>query len=69
MRTEHAHRRLGFERAEIEEILLELGFEILPGRDLGADKRFAREKLTVYLWVGRDPRIASDILPNSLELA
>ncbi|MFZ9500433.1 MAG: ArsR/SmtB family transcription factor [Beijerinckiaceae bacterium] len=69
LRTEHAHRRLGFERAEIEEILLELGFEILPGRDLSADRRLAREKLTVSLWVGRDPRIVSDVLPNSLELA
>ena len=66
LRESHAHRRLGFERAEIEEILLELGLDILPGRDLKADRS---DKLTVSLWVGRDPRVVSDFLPNSLELA
>jgi ubiquinone/menaquinone biosynthesis C-methylase UbiE/DNA-binding transcriptional ArsR family regulator len=66
LRENHAHRRLGFERAEIEEILLELGLDILSGRDLKADRS---DKLTVSLWVGRDPRVVSDFLPNSLELA
>jgi demethylmenaquinone methyltransferase/2-methoxy-6-polyprenyl-1,4-benzoquinol methylase/ArsR family transcriptional regulator len=66
LRESHAHRRLGFERAEIEEILLELGLDILPGRDLKAGRA---DKLTVSLWVARDPRVVSDFLPNSLELA
>lgn len=66
LRESHAHRRLGFERAEIEEILLELGLDVLPGRDLKAGRA---DKLTVSLWVARDPRAVSDFLPNSLELA
>ncbi|MDB5569419.1 MAG: ArsR family transcriptional regulator [Hyphomicrobiales bacterium] len=68
LREKHAHRRLGFARAEIDDMLKELGLEILPGRDLMADPA-QRDKLTVSLWVARDPRIISDFVTQSLEFA
>lgn len=68
LRERHAHRRLGFARAEIEDILAELGLVTLAGRDLAASRK-NQDKLTVSLWVAQDPRIVSDFLPNSLELA
>lgn len=68
LREKHAHRRLGFSRDEINEMFAQMGLEIVAGRDLGARRRDA-DKLTVSLWIARDPRIVSDLLPISMELA
>jgi demethylmenaquinone methyltransferase/2-methoxy-6-polyprenyl-1,4-benzoquinol methylase/ArsR family transcriptional regulator len=68
LRERHAHRRLGFARAEIEKIFADVGLEIVGGRDLGA-ARPGDGKLVVSLWIARDPRIISDLIPNSLEYA
>ncbi|HEY8579112.1 MAG TPA: methyltransferase domain-containing protein, partial [Beijerinckiaceae bacterium] len=67
LRERHAHRRLGFARDEIDDILVDLGLEPMEGRDLAAAG--AQDKLTVSLWVARDPRIISDLLPNAMEFA
>jgi SAM-dependent methyltransferase len=68
LREQHAHRRLGFARDEVDDMLAELDLETLPGRDLRAATA-EKGKLTVSLWVARDQRFISDLLPNSLELA
>ena len=62
LREHHAHRRLGFARDEIEAALREAGLEISAHRDL---KPAAKDggKLTVSLWLARDRRIQSDVLP------
>jgi ubiquinone/menaquinone biosynthesis C-methylase UbiE len=59
LRAEHAHRRLGFAREEIEGYLRDAGLDavshqlLAPGRGEGG-------KLTVSLWLGRDRRVISD---------
>ena len=68
LREKHAHRRLGFSRDEINAMFAEIGLEIVGGRDLAASRRDA-DKLTVSLWIARDPRVVTDLLPNSMELA
>ena len=55
LRAAHAHRRLGFARAEIEGFLRDAGLDALPGRDL-APLPGEADKLTVSLWMGRDRR-------------
>ena len=69
LREEHAHRRLGFAGREIEDFMREAGLEIAVHRDLkpaGAP----RDQLTVSIWVGRDPRILTDIVsPSRQEVA
>ncbi len=60
LRVAHAHRRLGFARAEIDGFLRDAGLEPLPGRDL-APLPGEADKLTVSLWMGRDRRtLAAD---------
>jgi ubiquinone/menaquinone biosynthesis C-methylase UbiE len=54
LREEHAHRRLGFSHGEIARFLEQAGLEIVSIRDLAAP---GADKLTVTLWVARDPRI------------
>jgi len=68
LREKHAHRRLGFERDEINEMMTAIGLEIVGGRDLAAS-RPRDDKLTVSLWIARDPRVVTDLLPASMELA
>ncbi len=68
LRETHAHRRLGFSRDEINTMFAEIGLEIVGGRDLAASRRDA-DKLTVSLWIARDPRVVTDLIPNSMELA
>jgi ubiquinone/menaquinone biosynthesis C-methylase UbiE len=59
LRAEHAHRRLGFAREEIEGYLRDAGLDavshqlLAPGPGEGG-------KLTVSLWLGRDRRMISD---------
>ncbi len=59
LRDNHAHRRLGFSREEIEAALAASGLAIEGHRDLGPRAGEA-DKLTVSIWVGRDRRVLSD---------
>lgn len=63
LREKHAHRRLGFSHEEIAHFLQEAGLEVETQRDLAPADR--DNQLTVSLWVARDPRIVSDLLPRS----
>lgn len=62
LREQNAHRRLGFSAREIADFMSEAGLDLVEHRDLrpGDDDG---DRLTVSLWVGRDPRIISDDLP------
>jgi demethylmenaquinone methyltransferase/2-methoxy-6-polyprenyl-1,4-benzoquinol methylase/ArsR family transcriptional regulator len=64
LRDAHAHRRLGFSEQEIISLLEQAGLEIIRHRDLApcADEG---GKLTVSLWLARDPRIIADPLPRA----
>lgn len=55
LREEHAHRRLGFSHQEIGRLLEQAGLEVSEIRDLVVP---GEGKLTVTLWLARDPRIA-----------
>ncbi len=60
LRVAHAHRRLGFARAEIDGFLRDAGLEALPGRDL-APLPGEADQLAVSLWMARDRRtLAAD---------
>jgi SAM-dependent methyltransferase len=63
LREAHAHRRLGFAHDTMAGWLAAVGLDLaahstLPPPD-GAD-----DKLTVSLWLARDPRVVSDALPT-----
>lgn len=60
LRSDHAHRRLGFERLEIDSLMAEAGLAVEPGRDVSPLPSEAG-KLTVSLWIGRDRRLYSDL--------
>jgi len=62
LREQHAHRRLGFSREEIEGFMQDAGLAIVSHRDLAATAD-AGDMLTVSFWVARDPRLISDPLP------
>ena len=68
LRTDHAHRRLGFSREEIEQMMRDVGLENVSYRSLTPRTRDP-EKLTVSLWVARDPRIISDLVPATVSIA
>ncbi|WP_237476578.1 metalloregulator ArsR/SmtB family transcription factor [Lichenibacterium dinghuense] len=55
LRAAHAHRRLGFARAEVDGFMRDAGLDPLPGRDL-APLPGEADKLTVSLWMARDRR-------------
>ncbi|MCP8937163.1 metalloregulator ArsR/SmtB family transcription factor [Alsobacter sp. SYSU M60028] len=57
LRERHAHRRLGFERAQVEAWFEDAGVEALDHRTLETAGE-AGDKLTVSLWVGRGRRTA-----------
>lgn len=59
LRDQHAHRRLGFGRAELDGFLADAGLAIGPGVDV-APLGDEAGKLTVSVWTGRDPRLLSD---------
>ena len=42
--------------------------QTVDGRDLAAARR-DNDKLTVSLWIARDPRVVTDLVPSTLELA
>lgn len=70
LRTEFAHRRLGFSRDEVAGFMTEAGLEPVAGEAL---KPLAGEGdvLTVALWLGRDRRLQTDAPPrnSTLEVA
>ena len=59
LRATHAHRRLGFARAEIDGFMRDAGLETLVGQDLAPDPDEA-DKFTVSLWMARDRRSLAD---------
>ncbi len=59
LRSEHAHRRLGFARAEIDGFMRDAGLDVVAGHDL-APRPGESDTLTVSLWMGRDARLLSD---------
>ena len=65
LRDSFAHRRLGFADEEIAGFLADAG--LVDASHAGALRRAAGEpgKLTVALWLARDPRIIADDLPNA----
>jgi ubiquinone/menaquinone biosynthesis C-methylase UbiE len=64
LRDKHAHRRLGFSESEIAGLLAQAGLEATLHQELAPDAREGG-KLTVSLWLARDPRIIADPLPAS----
>ncbi len=63
LREKHAHRRLGFSAQEISDLLAQAGLTVLLHRDLAPGAGDAA-KLTVSLWLARDPRVISDPIPS-----
>lgn len=59
LRDQHAHRRLGFSRAEVDGFLAEAGLAVDAGRDVSPLGHEAG-KLTVSIWIGRDARVQFD---------
>jgi ubiquinone/menaquinone biosynthesis C-methylase UbiE/DNA-binding transcriptional ArsR family regulator len=59
LRDEHLHRRLGFSHEQVSDWLEQAGLEIVEVVDLRPDggESDRIEKLTVTLWLARDPRI------------
>ncbi|HEY0292532.1 MAG TPA: metalloregulator ArsR/SmtB family transcription factor [Hansschlegelia sp.] len=70
LRESHAHRRLGFAPETIGAWLEAAGLDLVSHVDLPPPDG-AADKLTVSLWLARDPRIVSDadLSPSSLEVA
>ena len=64
LRSAHAHRRLGFDRDEVAGFMTEAGLDVTLTRDLAPD---GAGSLTVSLWMGKDRRVQSDLLPLTLE--
>lgn len=64
LRTIHAHRRLGFASDEISGFMTEAGLDVVATQSLAPD---GVGSLTVLLWMGRDRRMQSDLLPLSLK--
>ena len=59
LRDNHAHRRLGFARAEIETMMRDAGLDADLYRELAPESDTGMT-LTVSLWLGRGRRIAAD---------
>jgi demethylmenaquinone methyltransferase/2-methoxy-6-polyprenyl-1,4-benzoquinol methylase/ArsR family transcriptional regulator len=64
LRERHAHRRLGFSDGEVRGLLAQAGLETVFHRDLEPGAKEGA-KLTVSLWLARDPRIVADSVPAS----
>ncbi len=60
LRMHHAHRRLGFERIEIEGFMSDAGLKSLDYKALVPSKN-TEAKLTVSIWLGQDMRMRSDV--------
>jgi demethylmenaquinone methyltransferase/2-methoxy-6-polyprenyl-1,4-benzoquinol methylase/ArsR family transcriptional regulator len=64
LRDKHAHRRLGFSKEEIETLLEQAGLTLALHRCLEPHAEEG-EKLTVSLWLAKDPRAIADPVPSS----
>ena len=62
LRETQAHRRLGFPREEIDGFLRDAGLDVVSHQVL-APAIGEADKLTVSIWLARDPRIVADVLP------
>jgi demethylmenaquinone methyltransferase/2-methoxy-6-polyprenyl-1,4-benzoquinol methylase/ArsR family transcriptional regulator len=60
LRDSHAHRRLGFAHDQMNRWLGDAGLDVILTRDLAPDAGDA-DRLTVTIWLARDPRIVSDL--------
>ncbi len=69
LRSEHAHRRLGFAREEIAGLLNEAGLDLVEHRLLPHEAK--AEALTVSIWLAKDRRIRvdGDIISSFQEVA
>lgn len=66
LRTEHAHRRLGFRTDTVTAWLDQTGLDVAVTRTLAAPASDdGAERLTVSLWLGRDRRPATPSHPSS----
>lgn len=70
LRENEAHRRLGFAHETMTGWLAAAGLDLVSHVDLPPPDG-AADKLTVSLWLARDPRIVADALPSpsNLEVA
>ncbi|MGD0642780.1 MAG: class I SAM-dependent methyltransferase, partial [Roseiarcus sp.] len=69
LREQFAHRRLGFAADEIEAFMSEAGLQPVEVK-LVPPQAGEPGKLTVALWLARDPRVISDDFPkNAMEWA
>lgn len=66
LRAEHAHRRLGFAKTDIEGFIRDADLDALEGHDIKPNPGESG-LLTVSLWIGRDRRIVTDA-PQSLQV-
>ena len=64
LREHFAHRRLGFGAEEIAGWMKEAGLDIVETRRIAPGAKDAG-KLTVVVWLARDPRIIADDLRNA----
>jgi len=64
LREQFAHRRLGFSDEEMQGFLTEAGLVDVQ-RQLVAPRRAEAGKLTVAIWLARDPRIIADDLSGA----
>jgi ubiquinone/menaquinone biosynthesis C-methylase UbiE len=62
LRDAHAHRRLGFAAETVEQWMTQAGLTPVLHRNL-APPGGAKDKLTVSLWLARDPRAITDLPP------
>ena len=58
LRTAHAHERLGFAAAQLEQWLIEAGLEPRPTRHLAPPRGATGDMLTVSIWQARAPAAA-----------
>jgi len=56
LRDQHAHRRLGFAEETVSQWMRAAGLEVVQHRTLAPDQE-GSGKLTVSLWLARDPRM------------
>ncbi len=61
LRTEHAHRRLGFENHEIVRLLEQSGLAVILLNNL-LPSEDGQDKLSVTIWLAQDQRVVSDIV-------
>ncbi|MEM8628014.1 MAG: metalloregulator ArsR/SmtB family transcription factor [Pseudomonadota bacterium] len=71
LRSDHQHRRLGFDADEVSRWLSALGLSVEPVKTLGRDQSTHHQQLPVHIWVARDPRALVDapVLSNASVLA